>query len=705
MKILKILKPMSEAIPYCEDPFVYSRRKTRVVHIGDIALGGDYPIRVQSMTVADTRDIRATVTQIRDLAEVGCEIVRVTVPSLVEAECLREIRSLMQRESIKVPLVADIHFTPNAALKAVEFVEKVRINPGNYADRKRMELREYSDNEYLQELERLETQFKPLVLKAKEYGVALRIGTNHGSLSDRVMNRYGDSPKGMVESALEFVRICQRFDFHDIVLSMKSSNPLVMVQAYRLLAARMDQEGMDYPFHLGVTEAGDGEDGRIKSAIGIGSLMEDGIGDTIRVSLTEDPLEEVPFGFQLVRKYNERAELTRKHEEQNVPMGKVTDNQPSLIDPRTPYEYSRRSSKRVSVGGIEVGGGNPVQVELSIRGEISDHKAVLKEIIHLSNPWDPDALKADIIEIPFKSDSDVEPFMALKKALDVRSLYPTLAGGFHPEFKLLSEVLPELDKVNMNVDQSFKKESIRSIIQLCRAFKVPIQWNVNLDFKGVPGLGKNQNGFSSLVQVFEDISHLCDKENFTGYFFSLNYPDFIEGNRLLVALLAELKNEVPLALRYVSMHGQERCLLDISVLLGSLLSDGIGDLIHISGNQDGGDFLRLSFNLLQAARLRLSKTEFISCPSCGRTLFNLQTTTERIKSKMSHLKGVKIAIMGCIVNGPGEMADADFGYVGSGPKKVDLYVGKDRVQKNIPEEEADERLIDLIKAEGKWVDA
>jgi len=563
---------VTEQLPYCQNPFGYVRRKTRVVQVGDVGIGGDHPIRVQSMTITDTRDTKATVAQIKDLAEVGCEIVRVTVPSLVEAENLKEIRGLLHREGIKVPLVADIHFTPNAALKAVEFVEKVRINPGNFVDRKRFEQREYTDREYEQELERLENQFKPLVLKSKSYGVALRIGTNHGSLSDRIMNRFGDTPEGMVESALEFVRICERYHFDQIVLSMKSSNPLVMIQAYRLLAARMAQEKMDYPFHLGVTEAGDGEDGRVKSAIGIGSLLEDGIGDTIRVSLTEDPVAEVPVGFQLVRKYNIRIEPGAVGDFPSAKSEKKSEKYGFIQDVRNPFVYSRRASRKISVPGVPIGEGSPIPVELPVQFGLSTPETLLKEIVHLSSPWDPEALKADIIEIPLCFDSEVEAFKTLKQNLDLRRVYLPLACRVDSRLTHLERVLPEVHKLNFVVDGALSKDqweaSLRSTIRIAKTFHVPLQWEVGEG--SIPAFlskGEKKDRFD-LVATCERLAFLCEQESFPDFLFALDWPDFIGAQRLLVALFAEKKIDSPVALRYVSKASSEVLLVDASVFFG-----------------------------------------------------------------------------------------------------------------------------------------
>jgi (E)-4-hydroxy-3-methylbut-2-enyl-diphosphate synthase len=406
---------------YCHDAFAYRRRKTRVVHIGDVPLGGDYPIRVQSMTISDTMDTAAAVAEVTQLVDAGCEIVRLTAPSLNEAENLRHIKAELHRRGIRVPLVADIHFTPNAALKAAEYVEKVRINPGNYVDKKKFAERDYSDSEYQAELERIEARFKPLVLKLKQYGVAMRIGTNHGSLSDRIMNRFGDTPEGMVESALEFVRICARHDYHDIVLSMKASNPLVMIQAYRLLAARMAEEGMDYPFHLGVTEAGDGEEGRVKSAIGIGALLEDGIGDTIRVSLTEDAVHEIPAAYAIVKPYNARR--------QTPAWALPVSTRPAAVprESRNPYGYSRRASPEVALGDVRVGGSQPVRVELATTVALADVDATLAQTRALSTPATSGAPVCEIVRLQATSHADLEAFATLRQRLAAAGLVTALS--------------------------------------------------------------------------------------------------------------------------------------------------------------------------------------------------------------------------------------------------------------------------------------
>jgi (E)-4-hydroxy-3-methylbut-2-enyl-diphosphate synthase len=538
---------------YCRSRFRYARRTSREVQIGNVAVGGAQPIRVQSMTTTRTQDIEATLAQTIRLIDAGCEIVRITAPTTADAKAIGEIKRRLRAKGITVPLAADIHFSPAAALEAAEHVEKVRVNPGNFADQKFFRVREYSDEDYAAEIVRIEERFAPLVLKCKERGVAMRIGSNHGSLSDRIMNRYGDTPAGMVESALEFVRIARKYDFHDIVLSMKASNPKVMIQAYRLLVARMDEEGLDpYPLHLGVTEAGLGEDGRIKSAVGIGALLDDGLGDTIRVSLTEEPEAEVPVAQRLVAPYN--AGL------------RAAQVSPDIAERIDPYSYTRRHSTPVSIDGLAVGDSSTVAV--------------------------------------------VDP----------------------PEEAL--SLAPVLDEV--------------------ARLESPVAWY-----------------------------------------------DAVRAYRVLAANA----NDRPIHLQ-VAVDGDElEVLLRASTVLGSLLCDGIGDSVGLTAPRLPDEArLRLLFGILQAAGVRITKTEFVSCPSCGRTLFDLQTTTERIASRTNHLKGVKIAIMGCVVNGPGEMADADFGYVGGSPGRVNLYVGKDVVEKGVPESDADDRLVALIRQRGKWVD-
>jgi (E)-4-hydroxy-3-methylbut-2-enyl-diphosphate synthase len=691
--------------PYCQNPFAYHRRKSRVVSIGDVPLGGDYPIRIQSMTISDTMDTAATVAETIQLVEAGCEIVRITAPSLNEAENLRHIKAALRQRGVRVPLIADIHFTPNAALKAVEYVEKVRINPGNYADKKKFVVHDYTDSEYEGELERIAERFKPLVLKAKQYGVAMRIGTNHGSLSDRIMNRFGDTPEGMVESALEFVRICELYDYHDIVLSMKASNPLVMMQAYRLLAARMDELGMQYPLHLGVTEAGDGEEGRVKSAIGIGALLEDGIGDTIRVSLTEDSVHEIPAAMALVKPYNaRRAAQTPANA---LPVYLSSSNLRLPKESRNPYGYARRTTLAVQVGPVGVGGSHPVRVELAPSAPPADLERTLAQIQALTTPAFADGPVCEIIRLQSTSAADLAALTPLCERLRCAGIAVPLALQV-PVALLLAQAIPAMAKIvtmpEPEVPEAAWCDQVQQVLMIARLHHAAVEWL--LTPQAIPQFIRASHGttLAGLAQTACRLGLLAQQAALQACLFSLDTAQPVYAYRYLAAQLDRQGLPLPLHLKTPALQGRQDTLFQASVWLGTLLSDGIGDSIQIDSDLPAADAIRLSYNMLQAARLRMSKTEFISCPSCGRTLFNLQTTTERIKSRMSHLKEVKIAIMGCIVNGPGEMADADFGYVGSGPGKISLYVGKECVERNIPENEADERLIQLIKAHGKWVD-
>ncbi len=589
---------------YTADLFSYRRRPTREVMVGGVGFGGSNPIRVQSMITSDTMDTAACVAQTLGLVEAGCEMVRITAPTVKDAANLKNIREELFRLGCRVPLVADIHFKPDAALEAVKWVEKVRINPGNFADSKKFSVRDYSDAEYAAELERIRERFTPLVKLCIERGVAMRIGTNHGSLSDRIMNRFGDSPLGMVESALEFARIARDLDFHALIFSMKASNPKVMIAAYRLLVSRLDEEGPDwnYPIHLGVTEAGDGEDGRIKSAIGIGSLLSDGIGDTIRVSLTEDSHHEIPVARALA------APFAGKSAE--------TSPAPGVKPGWSLFEYSRRSSERVLFEGITgpvaVGGGETV-----------------------------------VVVVPRRVDEAV----AHKRAG---------LGDYQPELILEDLPLVEVDPLS--------DEEIDALNSVTEPRLITVRDGVSLE----------------PIAAFRLLSSLVDPR----------HPILIKDT---LATLGDTLN--PRAGGEFLDH-----LLTSATVLGSLLCDGIGDAILLRSEEAPGQSLRLAYNILQAAGVRIFKTDYVACPSCGRTLFNLQETTARIKASTAHLKGVRIAIMGCIVNGPGEMADADFGYVGGAPGKVNLYVGKQAVKFNIPEGEAVERLVDLIKEHNKWVD-
>jgi (E)-4-hydroxy-3-methylbut-2-enyl-diphosphate synthase len=566
--------------------------------VGGLGFGGPHPVRVQSMITSDTMDTEACVAQTLRLVEAGCEMVRITAPTVKDAANLATIRRELNRSGCAVPLVADIHFKPEAAMEAVKWVEKVRINPGNFADSKKFNVRDYTDAEYQAELERIRERVTPLVRLCRERGVAMRIGTNHGSLSDRIMNRFGDSPLGMVESALEFARIARDLGYHDFLFSMKASNPKVMIAAYRLLVARLNEEGADwnYPIHLGVTEAGDGEDGRIKSAIGIGSLLSDGIGDTIRVSLTEDSHHEIPVARALAALF----------EESGPEAPPVRVGEPAW----DPFDYARRDSRRIELPGIAapvpLGAGELVRVVVPRR---------------------------------------VDEAVAHKRA--------TL-GDYQPE--LIHEDLPlaEIDPLS--------EEEVEAVNAVTEPSLITVRDGVSL----------------GPIAAFRLLASRVDPR----------HP----------ILLKDTLDPSP------SGEFLDH-LLGSATVLGSLLCDGIGDAVLLRTEEAPGQSLRLAYNILQAAGVRIFKTDYVACPSCGRTLFNLQETTARIKASTAHLKGVRIAIMGCIVNGPGEMADADFGYVGGAPGKINLYVGKQAVKFNIPEGEAVERLVDLIREHGRWVEA
>ncbi|MFQ5636485.1 MAG: (E)-4-hydroxy-3-methylbut-2-enyl-diphosphate synthase [bacterium] len=695
---------------YCEDLFNYQRRKTRVVYVGDVRIGGDNPIRIQSMTIADTMNTQATVNEIVQLADAGCEIVRVTAPSIKEAENLKHIRAALRRRGVQVPLVADIHYTPNAALIAADYVEKVRINPGNYADKKKFEQREYTDAQYERELLRIEQRFKPLVLKCKSLGRAMRIGTNHGSLSDRIMNRYGDSPQGMVESALEFVRICEKYDYCDVILSMKASNPQVAIQAYRLLAARMDELGMDYPFHLGVTEAGDGEEARVKSAVGIGALLEDGIGDTIRVSLTENSVAEIPVAFRIAKKFNRIEGSKNGHN----PFGVYIEKNGWAVKLPNPFVYRRRETGDADLVSHQLGSRHVPRVELSFPKKLSELQAgepFLESVSSmngngqlnlLGNGSKEQKYRCETLTISLNDTDEIARLRELKERLHRSGVTLPLAVDVTTVADSVSEISKYADRIVYTVSLDGEFSCLEGLVRSVQSLGKPLEWKID-----IRDLGETVG----LCQFVEDsLTHIldaCRAADYWNLLFSLDISEeqsVVFPYRYLAGRLDALDAHHPVLLRYRSASDFDSLLLDASAQLGSLLCDGIGDAIHLDADIPATDLLRLSYNVLQATRLRISKTEFISCPSCGRTLFNLQTTTERIKSKTGHLKGVKIAIMGCIVNGPGEMADADFGYVGAGPGKVDLFVGKQCVKRNIPEKIADSELVALIKSYGKWVE-
>jgi (E)-4-hydroxy-3-methylbut-2-enyl-diphosphate synthase len=688
------------AIHYCGDLFVGRRRRTREVRVGGLGIGAANPIRVQSMTNTDTQDVKATVEQVERMADAGCEIARVTAPSIRDAEILGEIRGELNRRGVTIPLVADIHFTPNAAMVAAEHVEKVRINPGNYADKKRFEVREYEDSEYLAELERVAQRFRPLVRRCKERGVALRIGTNHGSLSDRIMNRFGDTPLGMVESAVEFLDVCEDEGFHEIVFSMKASNTQVAIQAYRLLAARLAERcpaGDDsriYPFHLGVTEAGGAEDGRIKSAIGIGSLLEDGIGDTIRVSLTEDPVRELPVAAALARRAESRWAEDRSAERLAVAGDFVAD----------PYAHRRRGSKALSLGPLAsfaIGGDEPVRVELDLGALPEDPAArVAKLWFELESLGDR---VCEGLEVGIEGEEDLGGLRSWVEALAHQGMGLPLALRLPKGLELAKEpcrdgsagdALASVSRWVLPVDLETAPGAIVAAAQAARRAGVCAEWCLQGAVAEIPGL-------------VDRVLDAAAASGLSAQVFSSESPRATHAVRALAARLAERgAGDLPLILRYRRGPGagEGDALLEAGIDLGAALCDGIGDAVSIGGFEDSARAVDLAYRVLQGARLRTTRTEYISCPSCGRTLFDLEEVTARIQGRTEHLKGVKIAVMGCIVNGPGEMADADFGYVGSGPGKVTLYVGQEVCARNVPEDEASDRLVDLIRDHGRWID-
>jgi len=639
---------------YCESLTRYSRRKSHVVNIGDLPLGGDHPIRVQSMTTIDTMNTIGTVEQSIRMIEAGCEYVRITAPSIKEAENLASIKAELKKRGFHVPLIADIHFTPNAAEIAAKIVEKVRVNPGNYADKKKFQQIEYTDQQYREEIERIRDRFTPLVKICKEHGTAMRIGTNHGSLSDRIMSRYGDTPLGMVESALEFLRICEDEQYFNIVLSMKASNTQVMVQAYRLLVQKLNEEGLKpYPLHLGVTEAGEAEDGRIKSAVGIGVLLEDGLGDTVRVSLTEEPEFEIPVALNLVNRYNNRAG--------HQPICEID------INPLNQFVYKRRDSEEIE----NIGGSNVPRVIIDLSDFTISRYEDLTIIGHIYNPaidkFNMTDQGADFIysgskSIPFMLPNglkEIVDYTTWENISDITSRFPLIP-------------YEKMDQVN--------------------------KWHNKINFISMKANSLDLENFN----IYKDKPLVI-------LLYSDNKHGLAEQRRWLI----ELENcgfKLPVVIqREYQAINEDQFLLYSSTDIGGLLIDGLGDGIMLKWrskrNKNDIEFInRLSFGILQAARTRVTKTEYISCPSCGRTLFDLQETTAMIRARTDHLKGVKIGIMGCIVNGPGEMADADYGYVGSGKGKITLYKGMNVVKKGVPSENAVEELIEIIREDGAWVE-
>ncbi len=638
---------------YCNSLTQFSRYKTRVVTIGDVPLGGDHPIRIQSMTTTDTMNTIATVEQCIRMIDAGCEYVRITAPSIKEAQNLEIIKKELKARGYTTPLIADIHFTPNAAELAARIVEKVRVNPGNYADKKKFESIEYTDATYISELDRIRERFTPLVKICKEYGTAMRIGTNHGSLSDRILSRYGDTPLGMVESALEFLRICEDNNYYNIVLSMKASNPQVMVQAYRLLIKTMQENNMNYPLHLGVTEAGEGEDGRIKSAIGIGALLEDGIGDTVRVSLTEDPEFEIPVAKNLVERYSNRK------------------NHPSIQEiknelPYSPYDFKKRISNEV----INIGGHNVPRVIADFIGKQTINPASFFATgNNYSVPLDKWNLTDQACDYVFVGDNKVDfqtpgtlgliynaaTWWELKNKT---RCYPFFTWNEFLKCEKKSEIL------------NFVSVTIDDVLNFS---------NLSLSESSDP-----------IVLVFQ----------------TSNLHGMAEQRRMFIELMQKNSRLPVIIKRNYENLSEEQFQLHVSTDLGALFLDGMGDGVWINqvNCSSPKNVNSTAFGILQATRTRISKTEYISCPSCGRTLFDLQETTAKIRNRTDHLKGVKIGIMGCIVNGPGEMADADYGYVGTGIDKITLYKGREVVERNVNSEKAVDALVDLIKKHGDWVE-
>jgi len=645
----------------------YSRFLTREVAVGNVPMGGFNPIRIQSMTTTDTMDTKGTVEQTIRMVNSGCEYVRITAPSVKEAENLYHIKKELRLRGYDVPLVADIHFTPNAAETAARIVEKVRVNPGNYADKKRFENLEYTDLAYQAELERIYKKFTPLVKICKEYGTAMRIGTNHGSLSDRIMSQYGDTPRGMVESAMEFIRMCEDQHYYNLVISMKASNTQVMVQAYRLLVDTMTREGMNYPLHLGVTEAGDGEDGRIKSAVGIGTLLEDGFGDTIRVSLTEDPEFEAPVAKALADRYERRKLMQEEAAEQQA-----AEMEHILVKdlPYSPFEYNRRQTRPVQHIG---GNGHPV-VMLDVTGE------------NLKDPY-------FLAVAGYKYDAGLDKYNMADQACDLVYLGDALPSfSFPGNLKQVYNYLIWLELKD--------KTNCHPLINL-----TDYQTDLVVDpFLNIFRVAAADFNAAAIAEQIEVIRQLPES---SVLMLETTAVNGMAAQRAFFIALMNAGIKIPVIIkRSYQESAADELMLYAATDFGALLTDGFGDGIWIDAPQVALPVINAtSFNILQATRTRISKAEYISCPSCGRTLFDLQETTQLIRSRTDHLKGIKIGIMGCIVNGPGEMADADYGYVGTGPGKITLYRGREVVKKNVNSANALDDLIDLIREDGNWIEA
>jgi len=665
---------------YCNSLTTYERFITREVKIGNLIIGGGHPIRVQTMTTTDTMDTDKTVAQVIKCIEAGAELVRITAPSKKEADNLANIKAALIEKGYDTPIVADIHFTPNAAEIAATIVEKVRVNPGNYVDKKKFEQIEYTDAEYIEEIERIRERFTPLVLICKQHGTAMRIGTNHGSLSDRIMSRYGDTANGMVESAMEFCRIARSLDYHQIILSMKSSNPQVMVHAYRLLLQQMQHEfGECYPLHLGVTEAGDGEDGRIKSAIGIGTLLEDGIGDTIRVSLTEDPELEIPVCRDIVKRYNGQA--SNLEAASILPIDKL---------PYNPFEYKRRPTKEV----LNIGAG---QVPV-----------VIADLSHLAF-----ISRDSLLAVGYTYNADIDKWSIGDAAADY-----VFIGNKTIDFDLPGTL--RIISSNTNLTSGTEQNKYFPIFNV-DDFMTSDHKNTSLNFVMI-------DCYSTASQIADEQLLNIAKNPTVVFCLSSKLQHAMPAVRRMFVKLMELGIDAPVILMTDSSNQTtDEHLIHFATETGALLLDGFGDGICLGvtenvyiesagkmSNLSGRNYLSnstieqflnaTSFGILQATRTRISKTEYISCPSCGRTLFELQETTAKIRKVTNHLKGLKIAIMGCIVNGPGEMADADFGYVGSGIGKITLYKGKEIMKRNIDSEVAVDELIQLLKEHGAWIE-
>lgn len=654
----KVVDSILLAGGYCNSLTDYSRFLTREVTIGNIPMGGQNPIRIQSMTTTDTMDTLGTVEQTIRMVESGCDYVRITAPSIKEAENLANIKRELRARGYDVPLIADIHFTPNAAESAARIVEKVRVNPGNYADKKKFENIEYTPATYQAELERIYKKFTPLVKICKEYGTAMRIGTNHGSLSDRIMSHYGDTPRGMVESAMEFIRMCEDLKFYNLCISMKASNTQVMVQAYRLLVETMTKEGMNYPLHLGVTEAGDGEDGRIKSAVGIGTLLADGLGDTIRVSLTEDPEFEAPVAMALAKRFESKRAFKVESEKSNA----LAPDAGSRTSDYSPFQYYRRNTiEQENFGGHQV-----PRVVVDLQNQNLKDPAILNPVgFNYSALLDKYNLTDQACDMVYLGDQ--LPSFSLPGGLKQLYNYQTWLAladkqNCHPLFSLEKYSQAQTKDEHLNFVKILAEDF--DVEQLMKLEKVVLVLST-----------ETENAMQTIRHAFVKLLAT-----------NLKLPVIVERN-------------------FDALTDVEEFQLYSSTDFGGLLIDGFGDGIWINAQSIPLAVINsTAFGILQATRTRISKTEYISCPSCGRTLFDLQETTQAIRARTSHLKGIKIGIMGCIVNGPGEMADADYGYVGAGPDKITLYRGQEVVKKNVKTADAIDELIGIIQGDGNWVE-